>query len=138
MIRVAPTTGVIMMSEYELLELAYTLVDTMAVSFSIYLTLLWAYLVVAYLIGDKLTFPQIVIVNSLFLIAVGVQTLGIVQWHIEASALMAAKEEISNLTQYQQTLKGTNLGAIGMPATMLLGAIAAQYFMWTVRHPKTE
>jgi len=126
------------MSEYELLELAYTLVDTMAVSFSIYLTLLSAYLVVAYLIGDKLTFPQIVIINSLFLLSVGVQILGIIQWHIEASALMAAKEEISNLTQYQQTLKGTNLGAIGMPAMMLFGAIAAQYFMWTVRHPSTE
>jgi hypothetical protein len=126
------------MSEYELLELVYTLVDTMAVSFSIYLTLLSAYLVVAYLIGDKLTLPQIVIVNSLFLLSVGVQILGIIQWHIEASALMAAKEEISNLTQYQQTLRGTNLGVIGMPGMMLIGAISAQYFMWTVRHPKLD
>jgi hypothetical protein len=65
------------MSEYELLELMAMAEAHMGTQFSLYLTVISAYMVVAYLVGSNLTTSQVVISSVLMLVAAGGQTWGI-------------------------------------------------------------
>jgi len=62
------------MTEYELLELLTSTSLAAMEMFSNYLTLLASYLVVAYLVGDKLTTVQVITISILFLIGLLVTT----------------------------------------------------------------
>ncbi len=62
------------MTEYELLDLMASMEAHMATQFSLYLTVISAYMVVAYLAGDKLTMAQVWIASVLMIFAAGGQT----------------------------------------------------------------
>ncbi len=121
------------MTEYELLDLIASGTDQMADMFSLYLTVLSAYLIVAYILGRKLSVSQFVGLTVLFLFAAGGQTLGIYQNGVHIGELFIRKQEITPLTPYEaQYVTNTNAWVIAMSVGILVSVV----FMWQVRHHK--
>ncbi|TDG12855.1 hypothetical protein E2F43_14950 [Seongchinamella unica] len=124
------------MTEYEMGELLHNQFDTLWESSQMYFTLVSAYLVVAYLVGDKLTRKQYSIVTTLYLFWV----YGVIQTQcvsgigaIRLAEIISGKEGI--LLQYSHGFL-MEFGIFGFTVVMVCGVFASLYFMWTVRHPK--
>ena len=128
------------MNEYQLVDAMASLQSNLIQGQSVTITMLSAYMVVAYAVGAKLTSFQCVFVSLMFLVF----------------GLFAALGQISNLnemyyygSQLGELRKEGYSGADGDSAAeelarwvfviirvLLFGG--ALYFMWSVRHPKTE
>jgi TRAP-type C4-dicarboxylate transport system permease small subunit len=120
------------MTEHEILDLTYSLIDSMATVFINYLTLISGYLVVAYLLADKLQRMQAIIINSLFTGFSAVLIYSMYFYTVEVSELMDEKSKHSALTAFQQA----NASAESAYATsifMFVGMAAALYFFWHQR-----
>ena len=123
------------MTEYQVLELTYSLIDSMATVFAVYLTVLTGYLVVAYLIGRELVTPQVFIINSLFISIASVQIYSVYSYALEVASLLEIKEKLSTLTPFQQAMSQSF--TVYMTALlMLFGVIAALYFFINIRRDK--
>ena len=123
------------MTAYELSDLIVSVEANMATQFSLYLSVVSAYLVVAYLVGIRLTFAQTVIASSLMVFAAGGQT-----WALYASLgrveeFLQFKSELAPLTSYEQNFAVNTYVWVGILAA---GVVASLYFMWGVRHPKNK
>ncbi|QFU75550.1 hypothetical protein EY643_07735 [Halioglobus maricola] len=123
------------MSEYELLDLMTSMEAHMATQFSLYLSVVSAYLVVAYLVGMNLSRAQMVIASALMIFAAGGQT-----WALHASLgrvqeYLLLKSELSPLTEYERNFATHSYIWIGILAA---GILASLYFMWSVRHPNED
>ena len=125
------------MTEYELLDLMGSTIDGMGDCFTIYLSIVSGYLVVAYFIGDKLTLTQTAIIGVLFIFGAGLQVWGIHAYQISIQEPLTQKAEIAPLTNYQQAVLNNNGGTI-FAILMASGIIASLYFMWSIRNPKSE
>jgi len=125
------------MTEYELLDLMGSTIDSMGDCFTIYLSIVSGFLVVAYFIGNKLTAVQAVIVVVLFIFSAGLQVWGIHEYQIAVQELLTRKAELSPLTNYQDTVLNNNGGTI-FAILMACGIVASLYFMWSIRHPREE
>ncbi|MEH6587769.1 MAG: hypothetical protein V7720_14500 [Halioglobus sp.] len=118
------------MSEYELLDLIASGTAQMADMFTLYLTVLSAYLLVAYIVGGKLSTTQNVGLSLLFLFATLGQGIGIYQNGVHIGELLARKEELSPLTPYEsQYVANTNTWVIAM----VVGILVSVAFMWQIR-----
>lgn len=118
------------MTEYELLDLVASSADLMGVQFSIYMTVTSAYLVVAYVAGEKLTRGQVLLLSALFLFGAGAEVWGMQRSLINVAELLALKAAHSPLTAYERGI--TEHGSVWL-LVMSIGIVAAVYFMWDVR-----
>ncbi len=124
------------MTEYELVDVMYTIFESMNDTATLYFTLVSAYLVLSFFIGEKLTRTQLFIVNTLYIVwVIGVVNSGY-------SGLDNAVIVMNTLQEMNSTIvgQGQNVtkGAVyGFMAVQLGGLFASLYFMWAVRHPKT-
>ena len=125
------------MTEYELLDLLAGSIDSMYDSVALYLSIVSGYLLVAYLAGTKLTWVQTGIISVLFVAGAGLQGWGLLSYQLANEEYMTAKAMISPLTEYQQGIANSGGGKI-IASVMATGVVAALYFMWSVRHPRTE
>jgi hypothetical protein len=123
------------MTEYEILELTYSIIDSMATVFAVYLTILTGYLVVAYLIGTQLVTHQVFVINSLFIAITGVQTYSVYQYALETEALLKMKEQLSTLTPFQQAM-AQPIGSYRTVVLMLFGVLASLYFFMNIRRAR--
>jgi hypothetical protein len=123
------------MTEYEILELTYSIIDSMATVFAVYLTILTGYLVVAYLIGTQLVTHQVFVINSLFIAITGVQTYSVYQYALETEALLKMKEQLSTLTPFQQAM-AQPIGSYITVVLMLFGVLASLYFFMNIRRAR--
>ena len=123
------------MSEYELLELMNGTIDSMGNCFTIYLSIVSGFLIVAYLVGEKLTLPQTLIIGVLFVFGAGLQVWGIHAYGVAIREYLEQKAVLSPLTEYQEGILNDNGGTI-FAILMAVGIVASIYFMWSVRHPK--
>ena len=122
------------MTEAELVSAAQAVWANVIALIAIMLSILSAYLVVAYMAGNKMTHSQVVIVNSLFVLVSifllwGAFTL--VQRAIEMATLAI---DMSN----QRTLGPTPAVARAIVVIFGVCPLASLKFLWDVRHPKTE
>lgn len=122
------------MTEYELLDLVGTWkADTVANGAS-FISILFAYILVAYFAGKKLTHPQFVIVTILML------------WHCSISLFQIQLNQQSLIEYHELIRPEWSARAVrnGMIMKWVTGSggvmsiLAALYFMWSVRHPKSE
>lgn len=95
-------------------------------------TLLFGYLMVAYFIGAQLTRVQVVILTTLYLF--WVVRLGIVLNVV----LISGQIIIGEMGKISPDLIPTIPSLWGPYAILTLLTLASLYFMWNVRHPKTE
>ncbi len=123
------------MTEYEILDLVGGESAQSATQFTLYLSVLFAYLITAYFVGDKLTRAQVFLLSGLYIFVNLAQAWGMVLTMNRVGELMEMKAEISPLTEWEEGYVGYgNLWAIAM----VIGVLASLYFMWNVRHPNTE
>ena len=118
------------MSQYEILDLVASAADLMGVQFTIYLTVISAYLMVAYFVGSKLTRTQVMLFSGLFLFGSGAEIWGMQRSLINVAELLALKAEHAPLTPYE---KGITEHGSAWLIVMGVGILAALYFMWSVR-----
>ena len=122
-------------TEYEILDLVGGESAQSATQFTLYLSVLFAYLVTAYFVGDRLTRAQVFLLSGLYIFVNLAQAWGMILTMNRVGELMERKAEISPLTDWEAGYVGYGkLWAIAM----VLGVLASLYFMWNVRHPRTE
>ena len=122
------------MTEYEMGDLLTSTTMAAGESFSLYISLLIAYLITSYMVGHKLTSTQSTIISSLYVVAAILPTWSVYTYMSRAIPVADALEKVN---------PGIIYGAQPMPrniATVILviGIFAALKFMWDVRPPKTE
>ena len=123
------------MTEYEILDLVGGESAQSATQFTLYLSVLFAYLVTAYFVGERLTRAQVFFLSGLYIFVNLAQAWGMVLTMNRVGELMERKAEISPLTEWEKGYVGYgHLWAVAM----VIGLLASLYFMWNVRHPKTE
>ena len=126
------------MTEFELGEILHNNYDGLWQGAQMYFTLVSAYLVVAYLIGDKLTRGQNTIVTGLYVVWVAGVILG--QYSTSAQMMIVSQELLSIGSKIlpDAIRNPTQVGVYSFLVVQFLGVVASLYFMWTVRHPRTE
>jgi hypothetical protein len=121
--------------ENQLSQLLASLSDALGTHISIYLTIVTGYIIVAYLVGTKLTRLQVAIATGIYLVAYIFESL------ILTTIIRTIGKQSSQLLLLDPAV------AIGMMAQarapyiglviLIAGLIAPLWFMWSVRHPKS-
>ena len=122
------------MTESELVEALTSYHDLFISMLSVYLTVTSGYLVVAYLIGGKLTGYQVGVISVLFVF------FGVVTTWAGTGFAMRGIAYIEPLRQLKpdQTYYGHPAAVAIIFVALLGGIIASLGFMWAVRHPKKK
>ena len=117
------------MSEGEIVEAITAYHDLVISMMGLYITVVSGYLIVAYLVGSKLTTPQTGVVSSLFIVMSVFTTYGAYGFLTRGFVYVEMQNAISpDLTNYASPVL-----AIVLPALMLGGILAALKFMRDVR-----
>ena len=122
------------MSAYELADILNGIQSNIWAAQAIMLTVLSAYLAVAYTVGKDLSRYQVVFINFVFILMNILGATGQMN-SIEAATLYG--RELSQLRGEiigEEVRTGAKVGFFTLRALLLGGALA---FMWQVRHPKT-
>jgi len=123
------------MTEYEILDLVANNSEFLLSSFSVYLSLISAYLAVGYFVGEKLSSPQFYSLNLLFVYGAAGQTLAQFSTNRQTAELFKRLSELRPLTEYEsEYIQNGNIWV----AAMGVGVVAALIYMWSVRRPKTK
>ena len=122
------------MSEYEILDLVASNGESLSSSFSVYLSLMSAYLAVGYLVGAKLSKAQFICLSLLFFYGAGGQALGQFNINKQNAELFVRLAEIRALNAFESQYVANGMT---WSAVMALGVIAALIYMWSVRRPKS-
>ena len=122
------------MTEAELVSTAQALWANVIALMAILLSVMSAYLIVAYLAGSKLTHSQAVIVNTLYVL---------VSVFLVWAMFVLAQRGIEVATLAIDLSTQRELGSTPNVARALIGlfgvcSLASLKFMWDVRHPKAE
>ena len=92
----------------------------------LYLTFLFGYLVVAYVVGNQLRRSHAAVITLLF-----------VFWSVSNTfAGYAAMESAAHFSHTYGAGRTPNWGGILLASLQGFGTLAALYFMWSIRHPK--
>ena len=124
------------MTQAELWELNFLCIANSLTAFSIYLTVVFAYLATSYFVGTKLSKLQSFVISGLFVFAslasVGA-CLAQLRRASEFQVLLSAKSEELML----KPLTDASFWVTYMPLMMLAGIVVSLYFMYATRG-KTE
>ncbi len=125
------------MTEYEIVDLLRSGVANMLAGQAIYFTQLGSYLLVAYLIGSKLTRFQVTFLSLLLIILSFTGMSGFLatlnsNFDLRDRLVDMGSSQVSVSTEMSTAASYT---FVVFRVLILLGALM---FMWQVRHPKTE
>ena len=124
------------MTAFELNDLMMSWYGVMGQDSTMYLALVSGYLLVAYSIGSNLTFSQVAIINVFFTVWAGMHVASLIS---EMGAVMEIQAKLIELGAFSFQSPQESSRIILLFATIQSGGIiAALYFMWSVRHTKTE
>jgi len=99
----------------------------------LYLTVSSGYLIVAYLVGSKLTKAQVLFVSTLFFVFAFYALWGVGQYWSSGDQARIALEASEAAPEIELNYLGMNPAVIALPMG-LLGIIGCLKFMWDVRH----
>ena len=122
------------MTEAELLESAGVAWSNFITSFSLAITIISGYLIVAYTVGSSLTRSQIILVNALFLGTMVSIVLGLNGFGASAADF----ESVAWAMTSQRAFEPTPWARWGVILFVVLIVFGALQFMKDVRHPKTK
>ena len=123
------------MTEYEMTDIATALTSNILASQSLFLTVLFAYLLVAYIVGSKLTTFQAGFLSLIFLIVTLSSTTGAFAMAQDALSLGSRISELTG--EGIASLSAAPIILVGIFGGRVVIALGALFFMWQVRHPKT-
>jgi hypothetical protein len=112
--------------------------STSIAAFGLQVTVMSGYLIVAYMVGERLTRIQVLIINTFYLLSASTLVLSAFQGILDVS--MARREAALQIPELPMISASTNIFI--WPASIALTnaamALAAVFFMWSVRHSKSE
>jgi len=126
------------MTEYEIRDLFASTVSGSSEILSILISVISAYLIVSWLVGAKLTRPQVVWVNLLF---ITFSSMIVLRWTTGYRVAMYLQQDFIQLNPditaglIVEITPERIAGITCIYAAAILGSLK---FMWDVRHPKTE
>ena len=129
------------MSEAELLELLEISTSNAFTGFTMYMTVMFAYVVTAYFVGAKLTTAQTVLSSGLFLFGAFASAGGTVISLARAAGYTLTAQSLPSSTYnvpFWWANDASNFWVYFLSITCSVGVILGLYFMWSVRHPKAE
>lgn len=125
------------MTAYEYLDLAHSGMANASAALTFGFTVLCAYLIVAYVVGSKLTTSQVIALTAIYTVSYLLNAGA--HWGAMAEALeflRLAKELSPNLNVASSTVSTAALyTAIFIRFSIF---VISLWFMWDVRHPKKE
>lgn len=122
------------MSEAEILETAHMTTGNMIASFAIFVSIASAYLIAAYLVGDKLTRAQTTLINGLFIIVMLIATNLLRMLSVEANLFYSEAVSLGSITS-MAPLGGEALIYFSTLVNLLI-LVGCLKFMWDKRHSK--
>ncbi|MEP4484993.1 MAG: hypothetical protein ABJ013_05150 [Halioglobus sp.] len=120
------------MTMYELADYTNSLLDTFLTSFTIFMSIVTAYVVTAFVAGDKLTKFQQAIVNVLFLLSTGV---------VGLLAILTFRRFFLHAVMAETPVESLDAPVdFTVPLAILFFVLVsgAMTFMWSVRQPRGE
>ena len=122
------------MTEYELVDAIASFNSNMYSWTTLYLTVLSAYLVTAYILGAALSKSQAIIINTCFVVF---SLLGV--FAIRGSAMRCLEFNAEVTAINPERVFAINLEVVWVICLILLiGIFAGLKFMWDVRHPNAS
>ena len=121
------------MTEYEIVNTAGMAFGNGLSSFTVFFSMVTAYLVTAHIAGRSLSRPQVIIVNVCYFLAAAYFGLTTVAFHFRGMQMSMAAQRIETVTSFQVP-DGTGWQWVALIVVVVL--TASFYFMWTVRHPQ--
>ena len=117
----------------DLVQTQGSLIQSDATQFT---TLLFGYLLVAYFIGANLSKIQVSILNVLYVASISAT---IFQMTTGAFVAIGFLNRFLEISGNEETVTAINPNYIGFGVALNLALIITSlYFMWSVRHPRTE
>jgi len=120
------------MTEYEMADLLTSTTHASVDGFSAYVSLMVAYLVATYLVGQKLTNLQMAIISILYVVTASLMVWAVYSYMSRAIPIADKLEAMNPGTHYGAQPMARNILAIAMS----LGILACLRFMWDRRHSK--
>jgi hypothetical protein len=122
------------MNEAEAFEFSAMYIANVLTAFTVYITFTFAYLVAAFFVGRQLTRYQALVASILYVFSAGsaeISMLANIQW------MGVAVAHAGNLAP-TGIVQSTEFWEIYLGVLTSSGILISLYFMWDVRHPKTE
>jgi hypothetical protein len=125
-------TGTGKMTEAEIIESVSLLATNVHDSFTIYLSLVFGYLAVAYLVGKEFSRFQVVVASCTFALAASTMAMSAIT-HMQglSTVLQENPSQLTDLTLWNGAFWFWAIGSI-----LWVGIFVSLYFMWNVRHAK--
>ena len=121
-------------TEVDTLGLAATFTENSFTSFTIFISFTFGFLATAFFVGRKLTRFQALATAGAYLVSAGSMAFASVAW---LQAYAALKNSNATFLDTIPLFNG-DVWAPAMSIILVLGMLISLYFMWDVRHPKTE
>ena len=122
------------MTHAELVEAATAYFEVAADMFSIYLTVTSGYMIVAYLVGARLTRPQVSLITALYILVSSISTYTFYGFAMRGVIYSSRQGELDpSLPIY-----GSPTFVMVFSILLVLGFIASVKFMWDVRLHKID
>ena len=122
------------LTEYELVDLAVNIQESITPAVSVFITIMSGYLVVAWLVGDKLTRAQVGLINVLF---VGFQVMLILSWSGRWEFYFRLAKQLYSFDPIFYAVTHPAIVAL-FGVLMVVSIVGSLKFMWDIRHPKKE
>ena len=122
------------MTEAEVLELVALYGANAITSFTAYISVMFAFMITTFYVGLQLTNFQALAVSGLFVFSTGSSLLAEVGY---LQAMFIVKESTPTVLDGVLIYDG-KFWVPYMASILLVGILVGLYFMWRVRHPKTE
>ena len=122
------------MNEGDMIEAAAAAIANSMAAFTVYITFTFGFLATAYMVGGKLARFQALTATGLYVLAAGYSTVIMVAWLQAFFAITEVKTTALNMIPLMQR-------GYWVPGTIVIlsmGILVSLYFMWGVRHPKTN
>ena len=122
------------MTEAELISAAQETWSNYITTMGLFVTIISAYLVVAYIVGAKLTRQQVILVNALFIVFVAFGIKSMYHWALVAQEMAQLAIDMS---QQRTVGPAPFVDKLTLGSLIPIG-VACLKFMWDVRHPNAE
>jgi len=123
------------LTEYEITNTAGMAFGNGMSSFTVFFSLVTAYLVAAHMAGRSLSRPQVIIVNVCYFFAAVFFGATTVVFFLRGMQMSSAAQRIETVTSLQ-VANNWGWGWQWVALIVVVVLTASFYFMWTVRHPK--
>jgi hypothetical protein len=125
------------MTEAEIFELVFIAGTTALTSYSLFITFCFAYLTAAHFLGSRLSPLEVSIVSAIFSLS-ALMTISVTMANVSAMGSLQQKLVLSEIYQCIIFFMDARIYIIVVPIVSIGAVILCCYFMWSVRHPKTE